>query len=209
MREFRLGDLRHAVIERSKGNLLRTADVRYLPAACDTHATSTISDLVKILAALPRTASTGNPRLSEVARLLVALKGALNKTGKSAVLSDVSAIEMLLADRASMQLGAFVQMVAGATAAGGRGRSSTAGMRDELVAQYKQKLEATLGDDEKFAAIYNDLRTDIAMGKPEIAALAKQMTGSGARTQDAALKKIWNRHQSLVVFKAKSRATAG
>jgi hypothetical protein len=35
------------------------------------------------------------------------------------------------------------------------------------------------------------------------------MTGRGARTQDTALKKIWNRHQSLVVFKAKSRATAG
>jgi hypothetical protein len=82
-------------------------------------------------------------------------------------------------------------------------------MREELAAQYKQKLEATLGDDEKFAAIYNHLRTDIAMGKPEIAALVKQMTGSGARTQDAALKKIWNRHRSLVVFKAKSRTTAG
>jgi hypothetical protein len=35
------------------------------------------------------------------------------------------------------------------------------------------------------------------------------MTGSGARTQDAALRKICNRHHSLVVFKAKSRATAG
>jgi hypothetical protein len=125
------------------------------------------------------------------------------------MLSDVSAVEKLLADRASMELGAFVQMVAGATAAAGRGRGRAAGMRDELVAQYKQKLEATLGDDEKFAAIYNDLRTDIAMGKPKIVALAKQMTGSEARTQDAALKKIWNRHQSLVVFKAKSRATAG
>jgi hypothetical protein len=82
-------------------------------------------------------------------------------------------------------------------------------VRDDLVAHYKQKLEAAFGDDEKFAAICNDRRIDIAMGKPEIAALAKQMTGRGARTQDAALKKIWNRHQSLVVFKAKSRATAG
>jgi hypothetical protein len=58
----------------------------------------------------------------------------------------------------------------------------------------------------KFAAVYDDRRTNIAMGRPEIAVLAKVMTGRGART---ALKKIWNRHQSLVVFKAKSRATAG
>jgi hypothetical protein len=47
------------------------------------------------------------------------------------------------------------------------------------------------------------------MGKPEIIALAKEMTGSGARAIDAALKKIWNRHQALMVFKAKSRATRG
>jgi hypothetical protein len=31
--------------------------------------------------------------------------------------------------------------------------------------------------------------------------------GSGGRMHDGALKKIWNRHQSLVVFTAKSRAT--
>src|SRR5262245_49576068 len=47
-------------------------------AAFDAHATATVSDLVKILATPPRTASSGNPRLGEVARLLVALKGVLN-----------------------------------------------------------------------------------------------------------------------------------
>jgi hypothetical protein len=136
-------------------------------APFDAHATSTVSDLVKILAALPRTASTGNPRLGEVVRLLVALKSALNKTAKTVVASDVIAVEKLLADRASMELGAFVQMVAGATSAIGCRTGSAAGMRDELIAQYEQKLEATLGDDERFAAIYNDLRTDIGMRKPE------------------------------------------
>jgi hypothetical protein len=64
---------------------------------------------VKILAAFPRTASTGYPRLGEVARLLVALKSVVNKTAKTAVVSDVSAAEKLLADRASMELGAFVR----------------------------------------------------------------------------------------------------
>lgn len=177
--------------------------------AFDAHAALKISDLVKNLAVVPRTASTGNPGLGEVARLLSALKGVLHKTANSAVLTDVSAIEEFLADRASMELGAFVHMVAGATATTGRRKGKTAGVQDHLVAQYKQQLEAALGDDEKFVAIYDDLRTSTAMGKPEIAALAKQMTGSGARTQDAALKKIWNRHQSLLVFKAKSRATAG
>jgi hypothetical protein len=49
----------------------------------------------------------------------------------------------------------------------------------------------------------------MAIGKPQLAALAKEMTGSRGHARDAALKKMWKRHQSLVVFKAKSRATAG
>jgi hypothetical protein len=87
------------------------------------------------------------------------------------VLTDISAIEKLLADRASMALGAFVQMVAGATRSG-RTRVSAAGVRDDLVAQYKQKLPPT-------------------WPWARIAALAKEMTGSRGRAQDAALKKIW------------------
>ena len=82
-------------------------------------------------------------------------------------------------------------------------------VRDDLVAHYKEKLEAALGYEEKFSAVYNDLRANTAIGRAEIIALAKQMTGSGTRVEDAALKKIWNRHQSLMVFKAKSRATGG
>src|SRR5262245_7309960 len=88
-------------------------------------------------------------------------------------------------------------------------RGDMLGTRDDLVIRYKEKLEAALGDDEKFTAIYSDLCENPAVGKPEIIALAKQMSGGGARTQDAALKKIWNRHQSLMMFKAKSRATGG
>jgi len=109
-----------------------------------------------------------------------------------------------------MEIGAFVQTATEAAAPRRSTRTRAApAVRDDLVAHYKEKLEAALGDEEKFTTIYNDLRANTAIGKPEIIALAKQMTGSGARAEDAALKKIWNRHQSLVVFKAKSRATGG
>jgi hypothetical protein len=93
-----------------------------LAAALDSHATSKFADLVKNLAAPSRTASTGHPRLGEVARLVSALKSVLNTIAASAVLTDIGAIEKLLADRASMELGAFVQMVGGATARSGRTR---------------------------------------------------------------------------------------
>jgi hypothetical protein len=177
-------------------------------AVFDAHPTSSVSDLARRLAALGVAGSVGSPSLGDVACLLSALKGLLGKTAKSTVLADVDAIEKLLRDRAPMELAAFVQITS--QAASPRrpttGRDAP-GLRDDLIAHYKDKLEAALGDEEKFAAIYNDLRANPAVGKAEITALANQMTGSGARTQDAALKKIWNRHQSLVMFKAKSRAT--
>jgi hypothetical protein len=179
-------------------------------AAFDAHPTLNVSDLAKRIAVLGVTEPTGSPSLGDVARLLSALKSFLDKAAKTAVLNDVTAIEMFLRDRAAMELGAFVRIaVEAGSASRPMRRRDAPRVRDDLVAQYKQKLEAALGDEEAFTAVYNDLRANTAMGKAEITALAKQMTGSGARTQDAALKKIWTRHQSLVVFKAKSRATAG
>ncbi len=179
-------------------------------AVFDAHPAASVSGLAKRVATLDVSGSTGGPSLGDVAPLLSALKSFLNKTAKSTVLNDVSTIEKLLHDRASMEISAIVRMRTEAAAS----RRSTkkrnaADVRADLVAHYKEKLEAALGDEEKFTAIYNDLRANTAIGKPEATALAKQMTGSGARTQDAALKKIWSRHKSLVVFKAKSRATGG
>jgi hypothetical protein len=57
--------------------------------------------------------------------------------------------EICATPRASIELGAFVQMVAGAATATGRARGNAAGIRDDLVAQDKQKRQAALGDDEK------------------------------------------------------------
>jgi hypothetical protein len=177
-------------------------------AVFDAHPTSSVSDLARRLAALGVAGSVGSPSLGDVACLLSALKGLLGKTAKSTVLADVDAIEKLLRDRAPMELAAFVQITSqAASPRRPTTKRDAPGLRDDLIAHYKDKLEAALGDEEKFAAIYNDLRANPAVGKAEITALANQMTGSGARTQDAALKKIWNRHQSLVMFKAKSRAT--
>jgi hypothetical protein len=178
-------------------------------AVFDANPTSSVSDLAKRLTAVRGDESTGSPSLGDVARLLSVLKGFLDKVVKTAVLADINAIESLLRDRASMELGAFVRMGTEAAPGATSRRRNIPRVQDDLVFHYKEKLEAALGDEEKFSTVYNDLRANTAVGKPEIIALAKQMTGSGVRGEDAALKKIWSRHQSLVVFKAKARATGG
>jgi hypothetical protein len=192
------------------GALAARDHILIFAAAFDADPTSSVSDLAKRIAALREAGPAGSPNLSDVAHLLSALKSFLNKTAKAPVLTDVNAVEKLLRDRASMKVSAFVQMATEAAAPRATTRKRNApALRDDLVLQYKEKLAAALGDEERFTAVYNDLRANTAIGKPEIIALAKQMTGSGARTEDAALKKIWNRHQSLMVFKAKTRATGG
>jgi hypothetical protein len=184
--------------------------IAMLAGVFDAHPTPSVSDLAERITALRGVESTGSPSLGDVARLLSALKNFLDKIAKTTVLTDVSTIEKLLLDRASMETGAFVQMTTEAAPPHRSTKKRDArGARDDLVVHYREKLEAALDDEEKFTAVYSDLRANPAFGRLEIMALAKQMTGSSARAQDVALKKIWNRHQSLVVFKAKSRATGG
>jgi hypothetical protein len=184
--------------------------IAMLAAVFDARPASSVSDLTKRIAAQGVAGSVGTPSSGEVACLLSALRSFLSKAAKSTMLTDVDAVEKLLRDRASMEISAFVRM---ATAAASPRRLTTEreapGLRHDLVVHYKEKLEAALGNEDRFAAVYDELRADTAIGKPEIIALAQEMTAGGARTQDAALKRIWNRHQSLMLFKAKSRATGG
>jgi hypothetical protein len=188
------------------GNQIKT-----FAAIFDAHPTSTVSELTKRIDSSLEPGPTGSPSVGDVARLLSALKNLLDKTAKTAVMTDVETIEKVLRARPSMGLTAFVQTAIEVCAVPSRTakKRTVPLVRDDLVLQYKEKLEASLGDAEKFTATYNDLRSNAAIGKSEIVALAKQMTGSGARTEEAALKKIWSRHQSLMVVKAKSRSTGG
>jgi hypothetical protein len=176
----------------------------------DVQPKSSISDLVKRISALPKTESAGGLRLADVNKLLTPLKGLLDNTAKAGVLTDLAQIEALLRDRPSMEITSIVSLMAQATAVPRTTkRRVPPALRSDLVAHYRERLEGALGDEEKFKTIYDDLRANTAMGKPEIIALAKEMTGSGARTEDAALKKIWSRQQSLTIFNAKRRASGG
>jgi hypothetical protein len=82
-------------------------------------------------------------------------------------------------------------------------------LRNELISLYQDRLATHLDDPESFTADFNELRSNADMGRAELIALANVMTGVSPRTRDAALKRIWNRHQSLMTSKAKSRATSG
>ncbi len=185
------------------------AQIVKIAAVFEVEASSPVGSLAKRLATVPTSGTVSSTNLGGVVRLLSALKGVLKKSAKAGVLADISAIEKVLQDRASMDIDEFVRLAGDVMTPRAKGKRGAKTPQSGLVLQYKEKLEAALGDDEKFASVMHDLRSDQTIAKEDIIALAKEMTGSGARTTDAALKKIWSRHQAVAVFKAKTRASGG
>ncbi|HMA73693.1 MAG TPA: hypothetical protein VKP67_19750 [Xanthobacteraceae bacterium] len=177
----------------------------------DAAPTSTVSAVMKGLGVLPASDNPGSPNLGDVARLLSSLQGLLRETAKASVVKDIDLFERLLRDRAPMEIRAFVSM---GTEALGAKRTTRKGstpppVREHLVIHYRHALEALLGKEEEFKVAYDELSSNLAIGKGELIAIAKQMTGASPRSKAEALKKIWSMHQSLLTAKAKSRATGG
>jgi hypothetical protein len=178
-------------------------------AVFDAAPTSPVSTVVKGLDSLPTLEHPGSPNLGDVARLLSALQGLLGKTAKAGVVTDINLIERLSRDRASTEIRAFVKMGTEALHAKRTTRTRAKPLRDDLVIYYKQVLEELLGKEERFKVAYDELSSNANLGKAELVAIAKQMTGASPRSKAEALKKIWSIHQSMLTAKAKSRATGG
>jgi hypothetical protein len=92
------------------------------------------------------------------------------------------------------------------------GRSRTKRMnippREDLVRQYVARLEAQLGEDE-FQKVFRELSDESVLTTGEVLAIARAFTGDKPRTAPKALQAIWNRHRTLLGFKAKSASRAG
>jgi hypothetical protein len=186
----------------------------------DSAPTANVPQVVKRLRALEPLPGSRRPTNGEMARLLPSLGQLLEKV-KSGAADDFEEVAGLLRDRGSMELGDFVRggvelLAAKPERAKARQRAKTSKgtapalpLRDDLVSNYQQRLEAHLADKDRFAADYKDLCSNTVLEKDEVIALAKRMTGSGSRSKDTALKKIWTRHQSLMTSLAKSKATGG
>jgi len=72
-----------------------------------------------------------------------------------------------------------------------------------MTKQIIQALEAALGTDD-FAAVLEEVKKVRGL---DIVDVAKEFTrGRRQPTKNKALKQIWSRHQSIVLFKARLRA---
>jgi hypothetical protein len=208
---------------RDFGAALAAADARLAPGRLavladmfDASPASKAADVVKRIDAGGATPGrAGSPTVGEVVPLLSGLRRLLEGRVKATTFADIQAVEAALRECQTLDLNALSRAITEPSAVKSKGSKSRASkpksppLRTDLVADYQQKLETSLGDPERFSAVMNQLRSNSEIGKSEIAALAKQMTGSAGRSVEEGLKKIINRHQTLITFKAKSLATGG
>jgi hypothetical protein len=80
---------------------------------------------------------------------------------------------------------------------------------DDLVDQYAMRLEASMRDGDKFNTVFEELKADTAIKRPEAIALAKRFAKETAKSRDHALKLIMTRHTALLGSRARQKATKG
>jgi hypothetical protein len=84
-------------------------------------------------------------------------------------------------------------------------------MNDQLVSEYLKRLEAALGQDEPFSAVFSELQKDVSVTQVEAVAIgSKFVSPMAASTSKAkAFERILKRHKNLMTFKLKQRAIGG
>lgn len=138
---------------------------------------------------------------------LEALRVWFETFGKPAAAKDLSAMLRLLR---TMQVGDVPDFV-------GRARliilpplaPVVVAPREEVVARYCERLEAALGDDQRFSLIVKEFDNDAEVSTNELLLIAKRFGLSTTKSRTAAVKKIRSRHQAVLTSRAKSSATSG
>jgi hypothetical protein len=128
--------------------------------------------------------------------------------GKPAVVKDFKELVRVLQQHPAL---AFAEpKAAGRSSATPKARSSSAAaLRTDLVHRYDSGLSAALGNETGFAVLYSRLQADSEMGPAELRELARRFAGAAGKSKAEALKKIWSRHQNVMMIQAKDRSTAG
>ncbi len=90
-----------------------------------------------------------------------------------------------------------------------RTKSGPKPLNSDLVERYFRMLETSLGDDPGFRSNFAKLEADPEMRSAEVSALAKRFSSASVKARPAALKKIFSRHQALMINRAAAAATAG
>ena len=153
----------------------------------------------------------GGIRVGAVLKALSGLSPFLKAIGKLPAVKDITVIEEVLQRHASAPVNVFVTAAVDALLHPPvkKGAKKAPPVRGDLVDRYARRLEDALGDDPGFQSVFAQLSGDASLTVAELKLLSKRFALSSGASRNAALKKIYARHQSLMTSRARSAATAG
>ena len=179
--------------------------------------TVSVAKVVERLRSLPQSLNTGYPNLGTIRELVQPMGALLAVGGTTSAKSDLEIISTFLGERAPYRLQEFVQVACASSdkktpirsTSASRSKAPGPALREELVNRYQREFETVMLDRDQFAMLFDRLSNDSEMGARELSALAKGMTGKGAKGREAALKKIFGKHQLRLNQKRRLEAAKG
>ena len=155
-------------------------------------------------------ASVGSSTVLELVNILNSLRPFANLVAKAGFTKDLNAVASWLKKFTDRDVQGFsdscVDKLETLVKEGGTGGSGGAGLG--MVNKYAVELEGCLGQDD-FVALYERLKCDSSLKAADIVAIGKAFTGRKHKSKAAALKAIWDRHHTLLLFRAKAASRDG
>ncbi len=174
--------------------------------------------VLKLLGVVERASFEGTPgggALGDLVPPVERLVALLKETGaKKSVVNDLKLLLDLLRRRSELSVSEFESIVARSVASASRRKADPGAPSVDtkrLVESYLKRLEAALGNDQLFRAVYLELSADKNITKIEAIEIASQFMEPMPRsaTRPKALKKILYRHEKLLDSRRASGSIGG
>ena len=153
------------------------------------------------------------PQLGELVPPVEKLVALLTEAGvKKSVVTDLELMLDLLRRRSEVSLAEFESRALRSVASASRRRAGAPPVdTKQLVESYLQRLEAALGNDGLFRAVYRELSADKNITKVEAIEIASRFLEPMAQsaTRPKALRKILHRHEKLLDSREASKSIGG
>jgi hypothetical protein len=186
------------------------ARLRTFIKALDPVGSLTVDRLSKVCSGLSFPASGESPRLAELVSPLEALLQLLEDVAKPEILDDLIHLLAMVREHGDISIVGFASAVRKhvASASKGQSKKGAAAMDQSLVADYLKKLEAALGDDAAFLALFREIDANKRVTKLEAVELATRFLASTppSTSRSKALQRVLHRHQKLMDFKRSSES---
>lgn len=143
--------------------------------------------------------------------VLEKFKEFLSKRDRRSAGRDFTALKGLEAQQPGLSISRFVDVVLASLASNETpGKQESLAMDQQQIEQFVSDLEASYKEPESFSKVFEKLKST-SVRREEVVEIASRFMGKMAKSasKQAALKRIWARHEALMDNRAKRRAFGG